>query len=58
METAVMDSSPGLYLCASPNLAQCFRSAIAGVTFFVSVCTRTFFTVRTWKERRAVSVGW
>mmetsp|Transcript_7815 Transcript_7815/g.33210 ORF Transcript_7815/g.33210 Transcript_7815/m.33210 type:complete len:250 (-) Transcript_7815:30-779(-) len=45
METAVMDSSPGLYRCASPNLAHFLRANIAFVTFFVAVCTRVFFVV-------------
>ena len=56
METAVMDSSPGLYRCATPNLAHFLRASIAFVTFFVAVCTRVFFVVlicwnRTERER-------
>ena len=43
--TAVMDSSPGLYRCASPNLAHFLRASMAFVTFFVAVCTRVFFVV-------------
>ena len=46
-----MDSSPGLYRCASPNLAHFLRSSISLVTFFVVVCTRTFFVVRTCRAR-------
>ena len=57
MDTAVMDSSPGLYRCASPNLAHFLRSSISLVTFFVVVCTRTFFVVRTCRARGGAR-GW
>ena len=57
MDTAVMVSSPGLYRCASPNLAHFLRSSISLVTFFVVVCTRTFFVVRTCRARGGEGMG-
>ena len=45
MLTAVIDSSPGLYRCASPNLAHFFLASIAVLTVFVAVCTRVRFVV-------------
>ena len=52
-----MDSSPGLYRCASPNLAHFLRELIAGVTFFVCLCVRDRVVRLNWASEEVGGVG-